>query len=84
MGCLKFSSEIACIVVFITHNPDKMLYIFWCTKIGHHDIVDKIKPENISREFDTFSVMVRDTFDTEWTIADADSFSTTEDKAITS
>lgn len=57
-----------------------MLYIFWCTKIGHHDIVDKIKPENISREFYTFSVMVSDTLDTEGTIADADSLSATEDE----
>lgn len=80
MGCLKFSSEIACVVVFITHNPDKMLYIFCCTKIGHHGIVDKIKSENISREFYTFSVMVRDTLDTEGTIADADSLTATEDE----
>lgn len=66
------------------HNSYEIIYISWGTKIGHHDIVDKIEPENISREFDTFSVMVCDAFDTERTIADTDSFSTTEYKAITS
>lgn len=80
MGRLKFSSEIARVVVFIAHNPDKMLHIFWRTKIGDHDIVDKIKSENISREFDAFSIMLCDTLDTEGTIADADSLTTTEDK----
>lgn len=78
--CLKFSSEIASIVVFVTHNPYEIIYIRWSAKIGHHDIVDKIKSEDIPSEFDTFSVMVCDAFDTEWAISHADSLTTTEDE----
>lgn len=59
-----------------------MLYIFWCTKIGHHDIIDEFKTENITGKFDTFPVMTGDTLDTERTIADTDSFATTEDKSV--
>ena len=82
--CLKFSSEIASIVVFVTHDSYEIVYISWSAEIGHHDIIDKIKPEDIPSEFDAFSVMVCDTFDTKWAISHADSLTTTEDKAITS
>ena len=78
--CLKFSSEIASIVVFVTHDSYEIIYISWSAKIGHHDIVDKIKSEDIPSEFDTFSVMVCDAFDTEWAISHADSLTTTEDE----
>lgn len=82
--CLKFSSEIASIVVFLTHDSYEIIYISWSAEIRDHNIIDEIKPEDIPSEFDAFSVMVCDAFNAKWTIADADSFATTEDKTITS
>jgi len=59
-----------------------MLYIFWSAKVGNHDIIHVFKAENITCKFDTFSVVVSDAIDTERTIADTDSFTTTEDKSV--
>lgn len=59
-----------------------MLDIVWSAKIGDHDIVDILESENIASEFDTPPVMVCDAFDSKRTIADTDSFATTEDKCL--
>lgn len=71
-------------MVFVAHDSYEIIYISWSAEIGDHDIVDKIKSEDIPSEFDAFSVMVCDAFDTEWAISHADSLTTTEDKTITS
>jgi len=57
-----------------------MLDISRSAKVGYHDIVDTFKPENIPRKFYTFSVVICDTHYTEWTISDANSLSSSEDK----
>ena len=56
-----------------------MLYIFSSTKVGDHDMVDKIESEHISCEFYTFMIMLSHAVDTEWSIAYADSFTTFQD-----
>lgn len=71
-------------MVFLTHDSYEIIYISWSAEIRDHNIIDEIKPEDIPSEFDAFSVMVCDAFNAKWTIADADSFATTEDKTITS
>ncbi len=59
-----------------------MLYIFRSAKVGNHDVIHIFKTEDITRKLDTFPVMTGYALDTERTIADTDSFATTENESV--
>lgn len=75
--CFKFSAQCTRVAIGI-HDFDEMLDVSGSTKVGNHDIVDKIKSEHITSEFHTFMVVLSHAVYPEWSISDTDSFASFE------